>query len=80
MKILAYLTTFHAFSIMENRICYQCDHYLKDHQCKLFGKINVVTGKIYYESCYEVRSNHTKCGENGVYYSRYQPFQELLGE
>jgi len=68
------MTTFHAFSILENRLCRQCDHHLKGDQCKLFGKINVVTGQIYFESCFEVRSNQTKCGEMGTYYSRYIPF------
>jgi len=36
--------------------------------CHLFGKIDPIWGKVYYDSCAVVRSNSSLCGSAGRYY------------
>lgn len=77
MRFLAYLTTFHAFTGTNYKLCANCNSSIYEnnsYKCKLFGKINLINGKIHYDHCSEARNNITKCTEEGIYYSRYLPF------
>ena len=76
-SLFAYMTSFHAFTGTNYKFCGNCDNVILEndiYKCKLFGKINLINGKIYYDYCSEVRHNSSKCTEDGLYYTHYIPF------
>ena len=81
MRLLSYMKTFHALSpwVMDSKWCMNCHYHRQEgeegmHRCQLFGQVNVVTGRMIYEDCYEARGNDTKCSVEGLYYLRSIPF------
>lgn len=44
------------------------DSKTKMGQCSLFGKQNIVTGELEYDTALTCRSNDLKCGKDGKYY------------
>ena len=56
-------------------ICKNCINVDGEH-CKLFGNIDLISGKRFYLSCEIVRQNETMCGIEGKFYTRYIPFTE----
>jgi hypothetical protein len=46
------------------KLCRDCRHYIANEQkCRLFGDVNIVSGKEYYDDAREVRCDNNKCGE-----------------
>lgn len=79
LNLLAYLITFNSLTNTNHKLCANCDNCVyenNNYKCKLFGKINLINGKVLYDHCSEARSNMTKCSPNGIYYSRYIPFEK----
>ena len=65
--------------ILENvKLCGNCEYFVYDNtpKCKLFGKIDPIYGKKYYQSCHVTRKNETECGTVSRYYVRRIPFNE----
>lgn len=57
------------------KICQNCDNVEGKH-CKLFGNVDLISGKRYFLSCEITRQNETMCGVEGKFFSRYVPFEE----
>lgn len=62
----------------EYKICGKCHHlYIDDKKmmkCRLFGKINVITGQVIYQDCLPTRQNNSQCGQDGNLFVKYIPF------
>lgn len=62
------------------KLCISCKHAIHNSKtpsvvyCRLFGKINVITGDKMYEDCSLVRKDMNKCSVNGVYFESLTPF------
>lgn len=70
-----FLVPFGPYTDKNIPICRNCKNVnIQDNTCKLFGKMNVVSGELVYLSCSIARENTTICGEEGKYYYRYIPF------
>ena len=51
------------------KICKDCKFYMADKsECKLFGDINLVDGKINYDYAFSVRLFENKCGKEAKYF------------
>lgn len=50
-------------------ICKDCK-FLANSECKKFGDINLVTGKITHSSAKYIRSDESKCGIKGVWFEK----------
>ena len=51
-------------------ICKDCKFLGDNSECKKFGDINFVTGKISHTSAKYIRSDETKCGIKGVWFEK----------
>lgn len=56
-------------------ICKNCKNIDGEH-CKLFGNIDLISGKKSYLSCKITRQNETMCGIKGKFYTKYISFTE----
>lgn len=56
------------------RICQNCINVIGTQHCRIFGNVDLISGKRHYLSCSIVRQNDTMCGTEGKYYTRYVPF------
>jgi hypothetical protein len=77
--LFAYLAPFSVQKYAsEYKLCKNCIHHRFDSYnmsvCSLFGQVNLINGKIKYESCNVLRS--VDCGIDGIYYQRYIPFTD----
>lgn len=67
--------------IESHKLCGQCQHvFLENNQtmsCRLFGKLNLLTGQVYYQSCTATRQNTSQCGLDGKLYFHRIPFAEF---
>jgi hypothetical protein len=46
------------------KICRDCRHYIaNEHKCRLFGDVNIVSGKEYYDDARDARRDDNKCGD-----------------
>ena len=46
------------------KLCRDCRHYIaNEHKCRLFGDVNIVSGKEYYDDARDARRDDNKCGE-----------------
>lgn len=79
LNFLLFLVPFDPFTVDQQPVCRNCNNILIENDtCKLFGKINIVTGEKTFLSCNIARTNKTLCGESGTFYTRYIPFQNTI--
>jgi len=51
------------------KICKDCRHFIGDTiECRKFGDVNLVTGKVTYPSAKYIRDDSDKCGENATHF------------
>lgn len=70
---------FHPTSIPIHEIplCKNCEYCALDTEtCSLFGKIDIITGNIYYQNCKITRNNESQCGIQGSFFFRRLPFNQ----
>lgn len=62
-------------SIDKYKICKNCIHIIdKDNQCRQFGTVDVVSGRVNHFACSVVRSEELLCGPVAKFYTRQIPF------
>ena len=51
------------------KICKDCRHFIGDTiECRKFGDVDLVTGKVTYPSAKYIRDDSEKCGENATHF------------
>jgi hypothetical protein len=62
----------------ELRLCTNCRHLRVTHRslndeftCSLYGKVNLVTGKVEFDSAYDTRNDPNLCGPLALYYQGF---------
>jgi hypothetical protein len=51
------------------KICKDCIHFIGDNiQCRKFGDVDLVTGKVTYPAAKYIRDDSEKCGENATHF------------
>ena len=51
--------------------CNNCKHFIANNiECKKFSDVNLVSGKVSYESASYVRADEKKCGKSGVLFEK----------
>jgi hypothetical protein len=62
-----------AIRIQNKNICRDCKHFIaNDWDCAKFKDVNIITGKETFESARSVRSDESKCGEQGKLFEENQ--------
>ena len=55
--------------IPTKKICKDCRHFIGDNrECRKFGDVNIITGKVTYNSALSVREDVKKCGEDAIHF------------
>jgi hypothetical protein len=55
--------------IPSKKICRDCRHFIGDNiECRQFSNINIITGKITYDSARFARENEKKCGKEAIHF------------
>jgi hypothetical protein len=59
-------------SFVHNRkICKDCKFFIPNkNECVKFGEVNVINGKVTYESAINARMDETKCGKDAKYFEQ----------
>jgi len=53
------------------KICRDCKHFIGNNiECKKFGDVSIITGKIVYNSARSVRKDNKKCGEDAILFEK----------
>jgi len=70
------------FTFLNNphNICKNCENFIvidNSACCKLYGDVDIISGKIYYNHCSIARKDQNKCDIEGKHYKRYKPFRYL---
>ena len=51
------------------KICKDCKHFIGDNiECRKFGDVNLVTGKVTYPKAEYIRDDVEKCGKNATHF------------
>ena len=51
------------------KICKDCRHFIGDNvECRKFGDVDLVTGKVTYPAAKYIRDDSEKCGENATHF------------
>lgn len=68
MKFIQFAFLSGAFSM---KTCNNCKHFIANKiECGKFSEVNLVSGKITYESASYVRADEEKCGKEGVFFEK----------
>ena len=55
------------------KICKDCRHFIGDNvECRKFGDVDLVTGKVTYPAAKYIRDDSEKCGENATHFEENQ--------
>jgi hypothetical protein len=47
------------------KLCRDCRHYIANNEkCRIFGDVNIVSGKEYYDDARDARRDNNKCGDS----------------
>ena len=61
------------------KICKDCRHFIGDTiECRKFGDVDLVTGKVTYPSAKYIRDDSEKCGENATHFEENRLTEENL--
>jgi len=72
LQLFVFYTLYHtSYSSLlpTKKICKNCKHFIGDSiECRKFGDVDLVTGKVTYPSAKSIRDDSEKCGENATHF------------
>lgn len=72
LQLFVFSTLYHnSFSSLlpTKKICKDCRHFIGDKvECRKFGDVDLVTGKVTYPEAKYIRDDSEKCGENATHF------------